>query len=120
MDDTNDLAEPWTLGEPVYILLGEVPFRAVVMTDRIGPLKMGYASALKSDGGVDAEGAEGVEWVMLMEKVGEPQKIDPNQVSATAWFAKGQIVSAMWDGGEHPDGPRTMRLCDPITGEIRT
>ncbi len=120
MDDTDDRVEPWKLGEPVYILLGEVPFRALVVTDRIGPSKMGSASDLKSDSGVDVEVAEGVEWVMLMEKVGEPQTIDLNQLSATAWFSKGQVVPTMWDGGEHPDGVRTMRLCNPITGEIST
>ncbi len=116
------MSEPKTpQGELVYILLGEVPFRGLVVPPgSIGPLKMGYVSALKRGGGVDAEASEEVELVMLLEKVGEPQKIDPNQESATAWFAKGQIVSAMWDGGEHPDGPRTMRLCDPITGEITT
>lgn len=82
--------------ERVHLLLGDVPYPAIVFS----PAPDGYAS--------------GVEEAVILEKI----KGDVTSDNATSGFEAGTVFPCSWSGERHPtDGRRLMRHCDAATGD---
>jgi hypothetical protein len=78
--------------EPVYVLIGGVPYRCHVA--RSTGLRPGFAA------------------LRLLEDVGDRATITRGE--ATTFFAKGTILTGRHDGEFHPTtGERCLRLVDP-------